>query len=354
VSYRITIEPAGHTVEASDGQTILDACLRAGVWLPHACGHGLCATCKATLLDGDVDLGDASPFALMDCEREERKLLACCAVAQSDVTIEADVDEEPDARHFPVADFSASVSHVERLSPTIRGLTLELPGGGIRFQAGQYIQLQVPFDSRPRAFSIASPPSSSNLIELNVRRVADGAATTWLHEALRRGDTLRFSGPFGRFFVRESDPRPLLFLAGGSGLSSPRSMIRDLLERGDGRPITLMFGARNRAELYYHDEFVAAAAKYPNFSYVPALSEPTADCEWHGTCGCVHEAAREHFNGDFRGLRAYLCGPPPMIEACIRVLMQGRLFERDIFTERFVTAADGAGALSRSPLFRNL
>jgi len=349
----LTIEPLGQTVEAEEGQTMLDACLRAGVWLPHACGHGLCATCKVQIVDGEIENGSASPFALMDFERDEGRALACCATLQSDVTIEADIDEDPDARHVPVRDFIGVVTAHSDLSPTIKGITLEL-AEDFDFQAGQYIQVHIPHDEAPRAFSLANPPGTGRRIELNVRRVPDGKGTAWLHDDVKVGDPIRFAGPFGRFFVRTSDPKPLIFIAGGSGLSSPRSMILDLLQRGETRVITLIHGARNRSELYYREELAALATAYSNFHYVPALSEPSEACEWSGFSGHAHEAAAAHFGGDFREHRAYLCGPPPMIEACIRTLMQGRLFERDIFTEKFLTSADAAQGVARSPLFRTL
>jgi phenol hydroxylase P5 protein len=354
MGYQITIEPLGQTVEAREGQTILDACLRAGVWLPHACCHGLCATCKVKVLGGEYDLGAASAFALMDFERDEQTVLACCATVQSDVTIEADVDEDPDALHCPVRDFRGRVTQLLDLSPTIKGIHIELEGAGIAFQAGQYVQVQIPGEQQPRAFSLASTPRNPNRIELNVRRVPNGLGTAYLHERLRAGDEINLSGPLGRFFVRVSDPQPLIFMAGGSGLSSPRSMILDLLQRGEARDITLVYGARSRGELYYHEDFMALAAAHANFHYLPALSEPTERDLWNGFKGFVHEAAAAHFGADFRGHRAYLCGPPPMIEACIRTLMQGRLFENDIFTEKFLTSADGAQALARSPLFRSI
>jgi phenol/toluene 2-monooxygenase (NADH) P5/A5 len=107
--------------------------------------------------------------------------------------------------------------------------------------------------------------------------------------------------------------------------------------------------------VYFAEEFTALQAAHGNFTYIPVLSEhdPTAG-EWDGEIGFVNEAAERRFDGSFKGMSAYLCGPPPMIEACIRSLMKGRLFERDIFTEKFVTAADGESSLARSPLFRRL
>ncbi len=354
MSYQLTIEPIGHTVEVEEGQSILDACLRAGVWLPHACCHGLCATCKVQVLDGEVELGNASPFALMDFERDERKCLACCATVLSDIVIEADIDEDPDARHCAVQDHTARVARLEDLTPTIKGVFIDLDGEGCDFQAGQYVNVQIPGEEIPRAFSLAATPTVRNQVELNVRRVPGGKGTGYLHDALNVGDEIRFTGPLGRFFVRKSDPQPVIFMAGGSGLSSPKSMLLDLVEEGDTRQITLVYGARNRKELYYHELFLALAAGHDNFHYEPALSDATPECEWTGFKGFVHDAAKAKFNGDFRGHKAYLCGPPVMIEACIRTLMQGRLFERDIYTEKFLTNADGADGLARSPLFRSI
>ena len=352
MTYQLTIEPLGQTLDVEEGQTILDACLRQGVWLPHACCHGLCATCKIQVTDGEIEHGAASPFALMDFERDEGKCLACCATLQSDTVIEAEIDEDPDAENLPVRDYTATVSRIEALTPTIKGIYLTLSAGEhLAFQAGQYINATIPGVDTPRAFSLANAPQSTEL-ELNIRLVPGGQATTWLHDTLKVGDTLALSGPYGRFFVRKSAQQPLLFLAGGSGLSSPKSMVMDVLAEGCTLPITLVQGARCRAELYAFDELTALAAAHPNFTYLPALSAEPEDSDWQGARGHVHEVAKAHFDSDFRGHKAYLCGPPVMIEACIATLMQGRLFERDIYTEKFFSAADAQQVWS--PLFRNV
>lgn len=353
MAFELTVEPLGVTVPIAEGQTILDAALRAGVYLPHACCHGLCATCKVEIVDGLVDHGPISSFALMDFERDEGKCLACCATPESDLIIRADVDQDGDAENLPVRDLTATVSRLEDLTPTIKGVWLQLDApGDWRFQAGQYITLTLPAGIGGRAFSIANPPGQDGVIELNIRIVPGGAGTGYVHDKLAVGDRLSLSGPYGRFFVRASAARPMIFLAGGSGLSSPRSMILDLLGQGCTLPITLIYGQRHRAELYYHDEFTALAAQYANFTYVPTLSDEDPSSDWAGQRGFVHDAAQAHFNGDFQGHKAYLCGPPPMIDACIGTLMRGRLFERDIHLERFFSAADAQQI--RSPLFRGL
>ena len=352
MSYQLTIEPLGHTLDVEDGQTILDAALRAGIYLPHACCHGLCATCKVQVLDGEIDHGEASTFALMDFEREEGKALACCCRLESDVVIEAEIDQDPDARNLPVADFVGHVIRVERLTPTICGIWLQLDRP-MAFQAGQYVNLEIEALGQTRAFSIASAPQTPEVIELNVRIVPGGQVTGWLHQHLQVGDTLRLTGPYGRFFVKKSAGKPLIFMAGGSGLSSPKSMIADLLAEGCTLPITLINGQRSGEELYDHAGLQALAEQHANFTYLPALSHEPADSSWSGARGLVHDVAKAHFSNDFRGHKAYLCGPPAMIEACISTLMQGRLFERDIYMEKFFSAADAAQQL-KSPLFRNI
>jgi phenol hydroxylase P5 protein len=352
MSSQLTIEPLGATIEVEEGQTILDAALRQGIYIPHACGHGLCGTCKVQVLGGNVDHGVSNPFALMDFERDEGKTLACCATLESDVTVEADIDDEPDARIIPVEDFDTVVSRIETLTPTIKGIWLKLDRT-IDFQAGQYVQIIMPGVEGGRPFSIANAPEEiarTGELEINVRIVEGGAGTAYLHNQLKVGDKLRVSGPYGRFFVRSSEKEPIIFMAGGSGLSSPRSMILDLLAQGSQQEITLIYGQRSLAELYYDAEFKALAQQHKNFHYVPALSEDATGFD--GLKGFVHDAAKEHFNGDFSGHKAYLCGPPVMIEACLSTLMQGRLYERDIYAEKFITAADASKP--RSAFFKRV
>jgi phenol hydroxylase P5 protein len=230
-----------------------------------------------------------------------------------------------------VRDFDGTVTRIESLTPTIKGIWIQLDAP-IHFQAGQYVNLEIPTLGFSRPFSLAQAPGEQP-IELNVRIVAGGAGTAYLHEQLKAGDPVRLSGPYGRFFVRKSAAQPLIFM-------------------GSTEPITLVYGQRNRAELYYHEEFTALAAKHPHLTYVAALSHEPQDSDWSGFRGFVHEAAKAHFNDDFRDHKAYLCGPPLMIEACISTLMQGRLFERDIYMEKFLSAADAQQV--RSPLFKKL
>ena len=352
MSYTLEIEPTGDIVEVEDGQTILDAALRQGVYLPHACNHGLCGTCKIELLEGEVDHGAASPFALMDMEKDEGKCLACTSTLMEDCAIEADIDEDIDARSIPVKDFMGTVIEVKELTPRIKGVVLEFDEE-LDFQAGQYVQYYVPGFEEPRAFSIASSPVNKKIIELNIALIPDGEATPWIHKNVKVGARRKISGPFGRFFVKESAQKPMVFFAGGSGLSSPKSMIEDLLQRDCTLPITLFHGARNQEELYYADLFKEYEKKYTNFRYIPALSGTDLK-DWDGETGYLNDVAIKTYDNDFSGIKAYLCGPPAMLDVCITALMRGRLYERDIHIEKFFSKADLSKENQKSPLFKSL
>lgn len=352
MAYQVEIEPTGDVIEVEDGQTILDAALRQGVYIPHACSHGLCGTCKVEILEGEVDYGAASPFALMDMEKDEGKCLACTATPMENTCVEADIDEDPDAKSIAVQDFMGTVIEVKDLTPRIKGIFIELDEG-IDFQAGQYIQYHVPGFDEPRAFSLCNSSNDKKVVELNVSLVPDGEATPWIHNNVKVGARRKISGPYGRFFVRESAEKPMIFFAGGSGLSSPKSMILEQLENSCDLPITLFHGARNQEELYYSDLFFDLEKKYENFTYVPVLSDDDVQ-DWNGRRGFVTDAANEIFKNDFSGNKAYLCGPPPMLDACITTLMRGRLFEKDIYTEKFFSKADLNAENQRSPLFKSI
>ncbi len=352
MSYQLTIEPIGEVIEVEEGQTILDACLRAGIYIPYQCNHGLCSTCKVEVLEGDTDVGDASPFALMDFEREEGKVLACTCTLQSDAVIEADIEEDEDAEYIAISDYTGTVSEIIQLTPNVKKIIVSVPED-IEFQAGQYVQLKIPSVEGARAFSIANSPQAAGHIELHVRLVDQGQGTTYLHEKLKEGDALSFSAPYGHFFIRKSQNKPMIFIAGGTGLSSPKSMIDELLNAGCSQDITLFHGVCAKADLYYQDYFLEMEKTYKNFKYIPALSNKNEGEEWHGEEGYIHEAAERYFGGSFAGHQAYLCGPPPMIEASIKALMKGRLFENDIYCEKFLSQADGEIG-KRSPLFKRI
>jgi phenol hydroxylase P5 protein len=348
-TFTITVEPLERDVPCRADQNILDACLRAGVWLPHACTHGTCATCKVQVLEGEVEHNDASSFALMDFERNEGKTLVCTATPVSDVTIEADVDVEEGVEFHPINDYTATLVALEDVARGTRRLLLELDGE-MTFNAGQYVQVAIPGKDVSRSWSMANPPKQANRVELQIRNTPGGLATEgWVFKDLAVGDKVTITGPYGRFFVREAVDKPAILIGGGTGLAPLKSIVRHVLETGMPHKLHLYQGARTQADLYDVEYFRALEKEHPDqFVYRPCLSDEDVEGFPHGM---VTDVVAEDFP-TCRGYVAYLCGPPPMVEAAIKTLMKKRLFPRDIFREDFFDSSDKATGGIRSPLIK--
>jgi phenol hydroxylase P5 protein len=198
---------------------------------------------------------------------------------------------------------------------------------------------------------VASPPGQPRTIELHVKRTPGGLGSDgWVFAGLAAGDPVRLSGPYGRFFLREARPEPAILIGGGTGLAPLKAIVRHVLEGGRAHRLYLYHGARTRADLYDVELFRELEARFPaQFSYRPVLSEERVAGFAHGTVTAV---AGDDFP-TCQGHTAYLCGPPPMIEAALKMLMRKRLFPRDIYREDFYDARDKAtGGGVRSPLLR--
>jgi phenol hydroxylase P5 protein len=318
------------------------------VWLPHACTHGTCGTCKVQVLEGDVEHNDASDFALMEFERTEGKALICVASPSSDVVIEADVEVEEGVTFHPVKDFTGTLVSIDDVARETRRLLVDLDDEMV-FNPGQYVMLDVPGTGQTRSYSMANPPAEPGRIELQIRRTPGGLATDgWVFKTLQPGDQLHLSGPYGRFFLREARTEPAILIGGGTGLAPLKSIVRHVLEGGHQHRLYLYQGARTQADLYDVEFYGALEKDHPDqFTYRPCLSEEP----WDGPRGLVTDVV----DSDFESCKwhtAYLCGPPPMVEAAIKTLMKKRLFPKDIYREDFFDASDKATGGVRSPLLK--
>ena len=344
----VRVEPLGVEVACREDQAILDACLREGIWLPHACTHGTCGTCKALVLDGEVDLGDASPYALLDSERDEGCALICVARPRSKFTIEGELDVEEGVDVHPVRDYAGTVEALDDVASGVRRLVIRL-GTPLAFNPGQYVQLNPPGgDSRP--YSIASTPADVSRVELHVKRTAGGVATDgWIFTTLAVGEAVTLSGPYGKFSFRPLRTEPILLLGAGTGLAPLKSMLTHLAETGAGHQVVLYHGARTRRDLYEHEYLSALAEQHDWLDYRPALSRD----EWQGRTGRVPALLAQDYPRA-SGHVAYICGSPDMADDTMKALMRARLFPRDIYREDFFDTADRASGrhVVRSPLLR--
>jgi len=338
--YTITLLPFEKQFTCGEDETILAAALRQGVNLRYGCKHGGCGTCKALIVEGEVDQPEASTFALMDFEREQGMALLCSAYPLGDTAIELSDYEESDLEGgAPIGKFLAEVGAIEFLTHDIVGLKLRLiEPERISFKAGQYVDVLAPGAAETRSYSMANPPSRDGELELMVKLMAGGLFSEYLRGQLKAGDRLTLEGPYGGFHLRENE-RPALFIAGGSGMAPMLSLLRDIAEKRVRRSITFFYGARTKRDLFHLDELFGFEKRLPSFRFVPALSEPAAGEEWEGVTGLITEVVAREVP-DARGMEAYLCGPSAMIDAAIAVLVRLGVSDLDIHYDKFVTKAE--------------
>lgn len=337
-SYRVTISSSGASFEVRLGESVLNAALRQGVMLPYSCKNGTCGSCKGRIETGEVHYPFHPPLALSRPEIAAGYTLLCQAEPLEDLVITAREIEA--IRDIPVCRMPARVVHKELLAPNVARLVLRLPRAQrLQFLAGQYVDVLLPGGKR-RAFSIASPPSSDEEIELHVRHVDGGDFTGWVFDELQVNEILRLEGPLGTFFVRhDGDDRPMIMMGGGTGFAPLKSMVEDLLAHDDARPIHLFWGARQASELYNETLIQQWVAEHPHIRYSSAISEAGDDRSQRGFAGYVHEAVLDAYP-DLSGHDVYMSGPPAMIEAARHAFAGHGLPEERLYYDSFEFGAD--------------
>jgi naphthalene 1,2-dioxygenase ferredoxin reductase component len=338
VGHLVKIGNTGTVIECGPGVTILEAALEADIAYPHGCQSGNCGACKSTLLDGHVDMAGYSDFALMEEERGRGLILACRAVPASPCEV-AWLDEDDLIVH-PRRVLATTVVAIEDATHDVKRVLLEVNAGGpFAFSAGQYAS--VTFDGAPpRDFSMANRPDGK-LLEFHVRHMADGTTSQYVATRVKPGDKARVEGPFGTSYLREGHRGPILAIAGGSGLAPIKSIVEQALARKMPQPIYLYFGVRDEADLYLDAHFTALAAAHPALHFIPVLSGPGATTTRR--TGLVHEAVACDFD-ELDGCKAYVAGPPVMVEATMALLTSRGMRRIDVHADAFYTAAEMAAA----------
>lgn len=325
----LTLPQAERGLPVKEGQTILAAALEAGVPFPHSCASGRCGACKSLLVYGDVVLGKHSPFALTEEERGKGLILACRAEPASDITVTWLDDAAPVA---PTSSQEATVAALDWMTHDIRRIRLPLDDRpAFRFAAGQYLRLEV--EGAPaRHYSMASRPDE-NLVELHVRAVPGGRTSPLIMSSLREGDRVRIEGPSGSAYLRDAHAGPIVAIAGGSGLATMKSIVETALLSGSDVPVHLYFGARAERDLYLVEHFQGLAARFPNLRFVPVLSS-VEDSKWR--TGYVSAAVAEDHRS-LAGAKAYIAGPPVMVDASLAMLAERGVAAQDIHADVFFT-----------------
>lgn len=332
MSFTVTIASSGHTFQAEENETLLDAALRQDIGLPYGCRNGRCGACAADLVSGDVTYYGAPP-ALADIG--EGKCLPCQGFAASDLQIavrEAQSTADLEVRLLPVR-----VHAVDHLSHDVVRLLLKLPDNQrLQFQAGQYLDFLLA-DGRRRAFSIANAPHDDAFIELHIRHVDGGQFTDWVFNQMQERAILRIEAPLGSFVLDEQSLRPMLFMGGGTGFAPLKGQIEHAFHTGVERPMVLYWGVRSERDLYLPELPAQWAREHANFRYVPVLSEPDAD--WQGRTGWVHEAVLADLP-DLSGHDLYMAGPPVMVGAARAAFRAAGMPDAQMHYDSFEYAAD--------------
>jgi propane monooxygenase reductase component len=341
--HTVRLEPVGIEFEVDEDETVLAGAFRQGLQLMHGCKEGQCSACKSFLLDGDVDLDRYSTFALPDFEEAEGWTLLCRAHAYSDLEIELiNYDEEVINSGSPIRTVQTRVTAVESLTHDIRALRLRIEGDEpLSYRPGQYVDIGIPgHEEEHRSFSMANLPSESGELEFMIKLYPGGRFSGLLEDdTIKPGDEISVTGPYGVFTLRASSPRRLLFIGGGAGMAPILALLRSMRESGTERPATYYYGARRPVDLFHLEQLEELVRELPDFSFVPALSESLEDDGWTGETGLITDVV-ERLEDDVSEVDAYLCGPPPMVDAAIALLEAKGVPEAHIYYDKFTTTAE--------------
>ncbi len=336
-TFNVRLEPVGIEFEVDEDETILRGAFRQGLMLMHGCKEGQCSACKSFLLDGEVDLDKYSTFALNDFEKEEGWTLLCRAHAMSDLEVELiNYDEEVLRSGVALQTETMTVAANDELTHDIRRLVLT--GAQMPFKPGQYVDITIPGSDEMRSFSMANLPGGD--LEFMIKIYPDGKFSSLLaNGALTPGASLEVTGPYGVFTLRSrAEQRPLLFIGGGAGMAPILSLLRSLADEANPRPAVYYYGARTPQDLFHEQELAELAQRLPDFRFVPALSHCSEDEPWSGERGLITEVV-DRLEDKIEDMDAYLCGPPPMVEAAVDLLVARGIPEDRVYFDKFTTTA---------------
>ena len=320
-------------IDANVGETVADAAYRQGINIPLDCRDGACGACKCFAEAGQYDLGeDYIDDALSAAEAEQGYVLTCQMRAESDCVVR--VPASSDVCKTQQASFEAAISAVRQLSGSTIALSIKGEAlSKLAFLPGQYVNLRVPGSEQSRAYSFSSLPKDGEVSFL-IRNVPGGLMSSFLTNLAKAGDSMTLAGPLGSFYLREIK-RPLLLLAGGTGLAPFTAMLEKIAEQGSAHPLHLIYGVTHDFDLVEMDKLEALAARIANFTYSACVASPDSSYPHKGYV--TQHIAPQHLNdGD---VDVYLCGPPPMVEAVSQYIREQGIQPANFYYEKFAASA---------------
>ena len=342
MTYTITVQPSGRSFEAEPAETMLAAGIRQGIGLPYGCKDGACGSCKCKKISGTVTHGPHQDKALSAQEEADGYVLTCCGTATSDVVLES--RQVTHAGAFPIKKMPARVALLEKLSPDVVRLKLQLPANDIiQYHAGQYVEF-ILRDGARRSYSMANAPhtlieSGAPMVDLHIRHMPGGKFTDHVFGAMKEKEILRIEGPYGSFHLQES-PKPIVLLASGTGFAPIKAIIEHMQFMGITREAVLYWGGRRPQDLYMDEWVKARCAEMPHLKYVPVVSDALPEDGWSGRTGFVHLAVLQDF-ADLSGHQVYACGAPIVVDSARKDFVEkAGLPEHEFFADAFTSEAD--------------
>jgi CDP-4-dehydro-6-deoxyglucose reductase len=339
MTFQITVQPSGHHFDCEQDETVLSGAIRAGIGLPYGCKNGACGSCKGKVIEGTVVHKQHQQRALSEQEAAQGYSLFCCAVAQSDLVLEA--REVSGSSEYPVRKMPSRVSKIEKVAPDVVIISLQLPANeALAYRAGQYIEFLLK-DGKRRSYSMANAPSSlDSPLTLHIRYMPGGLFTEHVFQTMKERDILRFEGPHGSFFLREESDKPIVLLASGTGFAPVKALMEHLIHLKSARPVSLYWGGRRPHDLYMNELCEQWQAILPDFRYVPVVSDPLPEDNWSGRTGFVHAAVMQDLP-DLSGHQVYACGAPIVVDSARRdYVALAKLPPEEFFADAFTTEAD--------------
>jgi benzoate/toluate 1,2-dioxygenase reductase subunit len=320
-------------IEATGNEMVADAAYRQGINIPLDCRDGACGTCKCKAESGRYDLGDNFiEDALSEDEIAEGYVLTCQMRAESDCVIS--VPASSLVCKIVQSSYQGSISRLEQLSESTIALSIKGESlARLSFLPGQYVNLSVPGTEHSRAYSFSTLQKEGEVSFL-IRNVPGGLMSSFLTGKAQVGDTMSLAGPLGSFYLRPIE-RPLLLLAGGTGLAPFTAMLERVAEQGSDHPLHLIYGVTNDFDLVELDRLQALADLIPSFTFSACVANPESQ---HPKKGYVTQhIERSHLNdGD---VDVYLCGPPPMVEAVNHYIREQGFTPANFYYEKFAAAS---------------
>ncbi|MGE8466693.1 MAG: benzoate 1,2-dioxygenase electron transfer component BenC [Pseudomonas putida] len=320
-------------IEATGHETVADAAYRQGINIPLDCRDGACGTCKCKAESGRYDLGDNFiEDALSEDEIAEGYVLTCQMRAESDCVVRIPASSQ--LCKTEQASFEAAISDVRQLSASTIALSIKGEAlSRLAFLPGQYVNLKVPGGEQSRAYSFSSLQKDGEVSFL-IRNVPGGLMSSFLTSLAKAGDSMSLAGPLGSFYLRPIQ-RPLLLLAGGTGLAPFTAMLEKIAEQGSEHPLHLIYGVTNDFDLVELDRLQALAARIANFTFSACVANPDSQYPQKGYV-TQHIEPRHLNDGD---VDVYLCGPPPMVEAVSQYVREQGITPANFYFEKFAAAA---------------